>query len=518
MEIRERRAGLWPVFVALLPLLPSWWYAVARPWPPMSVDDDSAVIEMAERRALRGAQLTGAYSRFGWSHPGPVQLYLMAPIYAATGQRSAGLWLAALLLSTCFTGAAAWAATRILGPRRGLLAAAFLALLLARMGPGLVAHAWAPHAVILPFALLVLFALGLARAGAAWLPALAFVATYLVQTHVGTAPATAGVILTGFALAGRAGRRLLALRPLLLSAVLLAALWLPPVLEQLRGTEVQPGNLTLLLRFFRANGASHTFVEVFGPLAHELGSIPIALAMALVPSTTDQRDIGAGVLTLALVALLPLVLAAARRGRDDDVAALSWLGLVAVGASLLSGLRVVGEVLDYLLLFASAASFAGWTALALFAARFLENRGRGRDVGISCTAVAVLCMVSNTRGLTQQQPIPVTTIESVRTFSRALKFHLAAERIVKPVVHLSPGEPWVPAAGSLLELERAGIAYAVEENWAFMFGPNRRATGGEDGEVWFVEQPPRADLRLLAEAGKTKLYAAPAAPVLPSRR
>ncbi|MGA7993021.1 MAG: hypothetical protein WCC53_16455 [Thermoanaerobaculia bacterium] len=518
MEVRNRRAGLWPVLVALLPLLPSWWYAVARPWPPMSVDDDSAVIEMAERRALRGAQLTGAYSRFGWNHPGPVQLYLMAPIYAATGQRSASIWLAALLLSTCFTGAAAWAATRILGPSRGLLTAAFLALLLAWMGPGLVAHAWAPHAVTVPLALFLVLALGLARQGTAWLPALAFVASFLVQTHLGTAPTVVCVGLAALVLAWRVGRRLVAARPLLLTVLLTAGLWAPPLVEQARGTEAYPGNLTLLLHFFRTHGASHTFAEVFGPLAHELGSIPVALAAAVVPSTSDHRDLGAGVATLLLVALLPLGLAAARRRRDDDVAALSWLALVAAGASLLSGLRVVGEVFDYLLVFTSAVSFAGWAALALAAARPFEERGRGRVVTAACGAAAVLAAISNARGLVQQQPVPIVTLESVRTFSAALKSHLAAEGIKRPLVRLSGGEPWAPAAGALLELERAGVAYAVEEDWAFMFGPNRRATGAEDGTVWFDEKTPAPGLRLLAESGKTKLYAVPAAPVLPSRK
>jgi hypothetical protein len=507
MEVRDRRAALGPVLLALLPLLPSWWYALAKPWPPMSVDDDSAVIEMAERRVLHGTQLVGVYSRFGWSHPGPVQLALMAPVYAATGRRSAGLSLAALLLTTLFAGAAAWSAARIVGPRRGLVAAAGLALLLAWTGPGWVAHVWGPHAVILPFALLFALALGLAREGAPWLPPVAFVATYLVQTHLGTGLAALAVVLAALALAWRAGRRLLAPGPTLLAAAVSLTLWAPPLLEEVRGTPSHPGNLTLLWRFFLAHHGSHTFVEVFGPLAHELGSIPIAFATAVVPSTSDQRDVGAGLFTLLLVALLPLGLAAARRRRNDEAAALSWLALAGAGAALFSGLRIVGEVFDYLLVFAAAVSFAGWTALALVATRPFEERGRGRAVGIASVAVAILCTLSNLRGLVQQQPIPVATIENVRTFSATLKAHLAAEGIRKPLVRLSEGEPWAPVAGALLELERAGIDYAVEEDWTIMFGRNRRADGAEDGEVWFVEEPPEPGLRLLAESGKTKLYA-----------
>lgn len=507
MEVRDRHAALGPVLLALLPLLPSWWYVIAKPWPPMSVDDDSAVIELAARRVFHGGQLTGVYSRFGWSHPGPLQLYSMAPLYAATGQRSAGLWLAALLLTTLFAGAAAWAAARILGPRRGVVAATALALLLARMGPGWVAHPWGPHAVIVPFALLLVLALGLAREGVAWLPAIAFAATYLVQTHLGTAPAALAVVLAALALAWRAGRRLLAPGPILIAAAVSLVLWAPALLEQARGTPSSPGNLTLLWRFFRTHGASHTFVEVFGPLAHELGSIPVAFATAVVPSTTDHRDVGAGLFALLFVALLPIGLAASRRRRDDDAAALSWIALAAAGAALFAGLRIVGETFDYLFAWASAVSFAGWTALALAATRPFEERGRGRAVGATCVVVAVLCAVSNSRGLTPQQPIPVRTNEAVRTFHDALKSHLAAERIRRPLVHLGEGEPWVPAAGALLELERDGVSWAVDEDWVVMFGKSRRATGAEDGDVWFTEEP-RPGLGLLAESGKTKLYAA----------
>ena len=511
MEVRDRRAGLWPVLLALLPLLPTWWFVLAKPWPPMSVDDDGAVIEMAERRALHGAQLTGVYSRFGFSHPGPVQLYLMAPVYAATGRRSGGLSLAALLLTTVFAGAAAWSAAKILGPRHGLVVAAGLALLLARMGPHVAADPWGPHAVVVPFALLILVSLGLARQGAAWFPAVTFVATFLVQTHLGTAPAAVCIILAALVLAGRLGRRLVAPLPVLGAALLHAALWAPPLLEQWRGSAEHPGNLALLWRFFLSHGAGHTFVEVFGPLAHHLGGIPIALVTAIVPSTSDERDVGAGLFALLLIAFLPLALAAARRRRDDDAAALSWLALAGAAASLFSGLRIVGEAHTYLLAFALAVSLAGWTALALSVLRLFEERGRSRAAPVVCAVVAVLCAISNARALVKDPPIPAAPKESVRVFADALRAHLTAQGIRRPLVRLSEGEPWVPAAGALLELERSGIDYAVDEDWTVMFGRARRATGAEDGTVWFVETAPAPGFTLLAESGKTKLYAAPRA-------
>ena len=509
MEVRDRRAGVWPVLLALLPLLPSWWFALARPWAPMSVDDDGAVIEMAQRRVFQGAQLTGVYSRFGFSHPGPVQLFLMAPVYAATGQRSGGLALAALLLTTLFSGAAAWSATKIFGPRRALVVAAGLALLLARMGPGWVAHAWGPHAVVVPLALSSSSrSVSHAKAPRGCRPSPSSRPTSSRRTSGPPSPSRASRSARSSS-RGASGRRVVALRPVLSRVSFSPCSGRRRSSSSGAGRRSIPGNVTLLWRFFTTHGASHTFVEIFGPFAHELGSIPIALVTAIVPPTSDQRDVGAGLFALLLVALLPVALAAARRRRDDGTSGLFWLALAGIVASLVSGLRIVGEVHGYLLLFVSAVGFAGWTGLALAGARPFEERGRGRAVGVACAVVAVLCTVSNARGLAQQQPVPIETKESVRTFTAALKSHLAAEGIKRPLVRLSEGEPWVPAAGTLLELERTGVEYAVEEDWTVMFGRNRRPNGTEDGTVWFVEKAPAPDLRLLAESGKTKLYAAP---------
>jgi hypothetical protein len=41
---------------------------------------DFALLELSTGEALRGAQLLGPYSRFGWRHPGPAYVYLQAPL------------------------------------------------------------------------------------------------------------------------------------------------------------------------------------------------------------------------------------------------------------------------------------------------------------------------------------------------------------------------------------------------------------------------------------------------------
>src|SRR5664279_1764035 len=183
-----RAARALPILLGLLPFGPSWWFVLSKPWMPFSVNDDSALIELAVRRACHGEQLLGAASRFGWNHPGPLQFYLIAPLYLLTGACNSSVWVASLVLHTLFAVATVYVAQRLGGVHQGLLAAASLSLLVAYMGPGFLGHAWGPHAVILPLALFEFLALALMLSGAAWLPALAFVGSYLVQTHVGLAP------------------------------------------------------------------------------------------------------------------------------------------------------------------------------------------------------------------------------------------------------------------------------------------------------------------------------------------
>src|SRR5687767_12684786 len=60
---------------------------------------DFALLELSTGEALRGAQLLGPYSRFGWRHPGPTYFYLQAPLYAAFGASSASLPVSTLVFN-----------------------------------------------------------------------------------------------------------------------------------------------------------------------------------------------------------------------------------------------------------------------------------------------------------------------------------------------------------------------------------------------------------------------------------
>ena len=504
---RARAARSLPILLGLLPFGPSWWFVLSKPWMPFSVNDDNALIELAVRQACHGERLLGAGSRFGWNHPGPIQFYLMAPIYLLTGECASSVWVASLALHTLIAAATVYVAQRLGGLHQGLLAAAALSLLVAHMGPGFLGHAWGPHAVILPLALFEFLALALMLSGAAWLPALAFVGSYLVQTHIGLAPIVVSLVAVSAMIAlRRLKRQDLRAGPLVITAVVILGAWSPPLLEEFRST---PGNLTALAEFFRKGDATHTFAEVIGPLAHEVGFLPMALAKAIVPSTTDDRNVGAGAATLLLVGCVPLAIASARRSGNEYAARLGLVALVAAAAAYVAALRIVGPIVDYLLLFTAATGFAAWTALG---ARWLSKR----SIPAVSAAVAVLAMVSNARGLQAQQPIPIQTLTQMRDVTELLQRRLATAGVRRPLVRIVPGGwGWVTAAGVLLELERTGLGFAVEERWNWMYRGYTR-NGDEDAVLLFadpgVDAPDTTGFTLVGSDGHANVFLSPGRP------
>ena len=194
----------------------------------------------------------GAYSQYGWHHPGPMMFYLMAPVYGLGGHTTASIWAAAAIINLLSLSTLAW----LLWRREsnaifGVILASLLVLYLARL-PGLMMNAWNPHLALFPFVTFLLLAGETLSGDMAVVPLLAIFASFVVQAHVGFAPTvftllTACAVRLGFAFWNRTLSLSLSLRSSLVTVALLEVAWLLPVAQQLTG---HPGNMTRLLRFF----------------------------------------------------------------------------------------------------------------------------------------------------------------------------------------------------------------------------------------------------------------------------
>jgi hypothetical protein len=339
---------------------------------------DHAIVEGETIRAWAGHQLLGTYSRYGWHHPGPALFYWMAPWHELFGRSPAALNASVAFLNAVMVAAVVAVTGRRAGRVAALWAAALAGLYIVQQGPTLVRDFWVPHAVVFPFAALIVLTAAAATGSVELLPLVALIASFLASTDVSVAPATAVVVTAGVAVfvalrswrtLHRPRRRWLAIGAATLLAT--ALVWYPPVYQQLKPG---PGNLNTLRKFFGQSAPGHTLREgidavsnsfsvLVGGGRHELDAVPAST--------------GAHVfLLLTLVLLVAGIVVGWRRQRMFAMA-LCVTALAALLAEIYAVTAIRGEVFTYLVDWSGAAAIAAWLGIGCDWSR----RRAGRHLG-----------------------------------------------------------------------------------------------------------------------------------------
>ena len=214
---------------------------------------DTATTSIATLQAARGDLAVGSYSRYGWNHPGPLLYQILAGPYELSGRREIALKWAALALNLAWLGGL----LAIVGRRApGLAVAVALALVpLLWREQRLLFSSWNPFVTVLALACGVAAAADLAT-GRAWrtrvgLTCLVVPLSFCIQAHAGlVVPSAVCVLVAACGLARRATpgdeQTWPAIRSgLLIAAAVAAALWLTPLVAELR----QQPNLTSMVEF-----------------------------------------------------------------------------------------------------------------------------------------------------------------------------------------------------------------------------------------------------------------------------
>jgi hypothetical protein len=236
--------------MAAVPFLPGLVEFARKGLPDILFTGDGGVLELRTREAAHGVQFVGPYSRFQWSHPGPAFFYLAMPLYELAGERGPALNLFVLFANLAAAVGLVVAAWRLRGVVFAAAAAALLGVYEMIAVPFPLSSEWNPMTPILPFALLALLSARLATGAVMALPVIAFVASAIVQTHLGFAPAA--LLLCSVALAVAVCRTIATraevrrnprrhLWALASSILVLALLWALPIYENATG---HPGNLS----------------------------------------------------------------------------------------------------------------------------------------------------------------------------------------------------------------------------------------------------------------------------------
>lgn len=509
MATEERQPGdrAWSLLLLALvvaPLVVSafvLWFSVGRDYHPPA---DLALLELRTRDALHHGVLSGPYSRFGWNHPGPLLFYVLAVPYRLLGSRSISLEIGALVVNALTIVTMTWVAYR-----RGALPMVIatlvpVGLLMHAFGPDLVRNPWNPYLPVLPLLVLLLLAWSVAVGDLWMLPLAAAVASFIVQSHVGLAPAAfAFVLVAAVGVAVRAPWRRSAdrrswwyrfARVVAVSLVVVAVLWLPVAYDTVvRGD----GNLGQIADFFTQSHRTAGLDTALRVLGLQWGPRPVWIF--------GQRASGIGgyvVLEphwwLAVWLLLGVVATAvaARRHATGTV----WFAAV-VGAGLaiavLSVGNIVGSVFSYLIqwTWVLGAALGMLVLQAVWVAVPAARRASARRAALAIAAVGlgVLAVVEIVNAATAGTPFSGEQAQE-RTLTREVLDHLPPG---PGAVMVRTAAAAAVAPGVVLALERHGIRVEVSPSEPRVYGARRNSGHG----------PYRAELTVVegTDAGRDRL-------------
>jgi hypothetical protein len=482
--MRQSSAFAWcAVAIALLAAIAVALTRHAAPNFPVS---DLAVTETYTILASQGRLLVGPYSRFSWHHPGPIYFYLVAPFYKALGSRTIGLEVGALAINLGAMAAAMLIAFRA-GGRRYLIATSAALLFFALRFQPVLTSIWNPHVIAVPAIALVTSAVGCVAGYPAALLWVSALSSFVVQTHVSTAPVA--LSLAALAVAGTVAWRDAAAsdprrtRLTLTAAALVAAVfWLPAIVEQVRGPE---HNLSALWRYFASSRATRGWLPAAAAWAFGLSGafrtdygMPIGTPVAVPHASLTLLAVCAGLAGLVVAGIRCWL--AGRRG--GATAMLIPAGVCAI--ALWSLHRVPGSIDDHVIFWLSGIGVLGVAACLLARCRLnLTTNHRGEWLEAALPAVVIVAAAIPALGRLADGAgarAADNTQRSVaaRELSAAIETYLDSSH-AKPLIKVDQ-DAWEVTAGVVVQLQRTGRPFAIEPEWLDMF---TKALGPDGSET-----------------------------------
>ena len=524
-ESLAARRGLFLLLVAAAaPFLPGVVQVLRHGVPDVLFTGDGAVLEIRTLHAAHARQLLGPYSRFNWSHPGPAFFYLALPVYQLFHQRGPALNLFVLLANFTAATALVLTARRLRGDLFAFVAAILLTVYETVGAPFPLSGEWNPMTPVLPLALLLFLSVRLGRGELGPLPAISFVASAIVQTHVGFSPSVLYLVAAGAlfcvrelyvaqAGAARGGTKVdrrRALVSLSVAAGLLALLWALPIYENLSRPD---GNLRTLRLFFLApHTAEHSWRAAAEVVSGQLAIFPLALCRVLGRATLGVGATGRHLLAAGQLLALATGLGVALRRRDEEAALLAAMALGSIVVAISSVHAIRGDILDYLVAWISVLGFVSCAAIA---AAFWPPAFRGRRAVLAVLIVglplfALALRAGGDKPLTRERDLPLEQlVAEVESFARDA-------RLDRPRVEILAHDQWPQAAALVLSLYKHHLGVSVPNEWLFMFGAQLASDGGAHPALVVADDMTaaglraRPDCRLVASAEGTSVFFRPA--------
>lgn len=468
---------------------------------------DLALIELNVRQALDFHRYLGAYSQYGWNHPGPLAYYAMTPWYVLGGGSTLALDAAALAINVAAIVTALLTVMRrsAASPVVALSMAVLLSIYIFRTGP-LITSAWNPHALVYPlFAYLVFAAAVFQRTTTVSLLAAVGWGSYCVQLHIGVA-AIVGAIAIAYVLQRiiwRASRSHLA-APLPFGALVCfaLALWAFPMAEQLVH---RPGNVIRTLGFFSEHASTHSVSTALNAWAHML--LGVARTELAVPQGWEFVPPFRIVWPIAALACTGgLLLVAVRGGQRERsfTGAAAWVAFLAVVVGLWSTLQIRGPIADHAVFWLSILGVFGLAVvMGAIAARAVgQADGAWRFTRVVLVLPALFAGSVGLLELTESTKASAVVggeSSAVRALAARVRLGLTEREIHKPLFEIRQ-EAWGVAAGVLLQLSKRHVPFAVDKALFVMYGDALMPDGSEDARVIIGDSRSMRELLISSDA------------------
>lgn len=440
---------------------------------------DVALIEIETRRVFSlDPPLLGAYSRYGWRHPGAALFWVWAPVYELLGKSDKALSTAAALLAAL----ALWAIVATSPRQRGfwIAVAGGALLLIATLGEDSAAYAWNITATMVPVMVVLVGCAISITTPAPMVPLLATVSWWLMvfEAHAGTGVVIAPAVAASVAVV--VYRRVRG--PWVATDRRLVGLWVgiaaalsSPVL--IDAALHRGGNLRTLIAWSLSNDEPTTGIGDAVTLVARASSLSF-LSSPPQPhfffAATVQSGLVPGVMFLTAAIGFAL---AVRRRNPLAIAALAILALTWV-SGLVAIARIPSPVYFWLVAWMQPLAWLTWavSVWAILVAVDIPERvtSRVRIVvprlvipGLAIVALAAGCGVAAAWGSGAPVNPDSYSDSQITTLADGIEADLGDDDVVELTVSGESLVDEVFAAGLLNELDRRDVAACAGPLWEF---------------------------------------------------
>jgi hypothetical protein len=310
-------------------------------------------------------------------------------------------------------------------------------------------------------------------------PIFAAVTSFVVQTHLEYGPSLGAasiallVVVVWDARRARLDaeawpdrRRRLA-RSAWLSAAVLVALWLPALVDQVLH---DPGNLHAIVSFFGSHGGDHSLRAGVGRVGALVGAVPARLLTGAVLHDAARRSAVSSPTIVSGAGLVGGAFVAWRR-KVRALALLVGLVTLVLGVSVISVMRIVGPISEYLVAWVAAIGIPLWIAAGWAAGMAVPSEwrtrlpvlARGGVTAAGVVALVVLAIEAASAFAAIGDPAPTTI--AATSMTDAVSRQLPRAHTGSVVVRVRGNPALVPWAEGLLDgLEAHGYSVRVERS------------------------------------------------------